>query len=214
MFENLTKARLYAYLTGMFCALIIMSNILATKTLDIGFIVLPGSILSFPALFIINDILSEIYGYKMTKDVICLGFAFMIFAIALYSIAMALPSSSPNAEAFSAILSTTPRLLLAGILAYFASNILNSKVLIKLKEKYFDWLFVRCVVSTAIGEAVDSIVFITAAFLGTLSLDIILTMICCQVVFKVLYEIICYPLTRKVIFYIRTIDDGELKGQI
>lgn len=93
-------------------------------------------------------------------------------------------------------------------------NILNSKVLVKLKERYNDQLFVRCILSTAIGVTVDSIMFISISFVGVLPNDLILTMICCQIVFKVLYELLAYPVTRKVIMHIRTLDDGELKGQI
>ncbi|WP_296863217.1 queuosine precursor transporter [uncultured Methanobrevibacter sp.] len=214
MFENNTKTRVYAYLMGIFCASIIVSNILATKTLEFEFIALPCSILTFPVLFIVNDILSEIYGYKMTRDVIYLGFIINIIAIALYHLAMAFPSSSPNAPAFAMLLSTTPRLFIAGLISYMLGNILNSKVLVKLKERYNDQLFVRCMLSTAIGETVDSIIFISISFVGVLPNDLILTMICCQIVFKVLYELLAYPVTRKVIMYIRTLDDGELKGQI
>lgn len=214
MFENLTKTRIYSLLVGMFCALMIMSNILGTKTLNIGWIMLPCGILTFPALFIINDILSEIYGFKLTKDVIYLGFILNILAVALYSIAILLPSNSPNADAFATILGTTPRLFVAGLCSYFVSNILNSKVLVKLKEKYYDLLFARCMLSTIVGEAVDSIIFISLSFIGVFSWDLILTMICCQVIFKVLYELLSYPLTRKVIFAIRKVDDGELAGQI
>ena len=92
------------------------------------------------------------------------------------------------------------------------SNILNSKILVSLKEKYYDMLFVRCMLSTVVAEAVDSIIFISVAFLGVFSLDLIATMICCQVLFKSIYELISYPATRKVIFAIRNIDDDELKG--
>ena len=74
MLEQMTKTKAYSYLTGTFCALIIASNILATKTLKVEFIMLPCSIMTFPILFIVNDILSEIYGYKMAKNVIYLGF--------------------------------------------------------------------------------------------------------------------------------------------
>ena len=214
MFENNTKTRVYAYLMGIFCASIIVSNILATKTLEFEFIALPCSILTFPVLFIVNDILSEIYGYKMTRDVIYLGFIINIIAIALYHLAMAFPSSSPNAPSFAMLLSTTPRLFIAGIISYMLGNILNSKVLVKLKERYNDQLFVRCILSTAIGETVDSIIFISISFVGVLPNDLILTMICCQIVFKVLYELLAYPVTRKVIMHIRTLDDGELKCQI
>ena len=207
MFEDMTKTKIYALLTGMFCALIIMSNILGSKTLKIEFIILPCSILTFPMLFIINDILSEIYGYEKTKEVIYLGFILNIIAIILYTIAITFPSDSPNAEAFAAILGTTPRLFIAGLCSYIVSNLLNSKIMIKLKEKHSQLLFMRCIVSTAIGEAADSIIFISVAFIGTFSMDVILTMICCQIVFKVLYEIIIYPVTRKAILFIRTLDE-------
>ena len=214
MFENLTKTKLYSMLTGMFCALVIMSNILGTKTIKFEWIMLPCSILTFPALFVINDILSEIYGFVMTRNVIYLGFILNMLAVFLYSIAIMLPSNSPNVEAFSTILSTTPRLFIAGLCSYFISNIINSKILVSLKEKYYDQLFARCMLSTVVGEAVDSIIFISVGFFGVFSLDLIVTMICCQVLFKSLYELIAYPITRKIIYVIRTIDDGELKGQI
>ena len=203
----MTKTKAYSYLTGTFCALIIASNILATKTLKVEFIMLPGSIMTFPILFIVNDILSEIYGYEMAKNVIYLGFILNIIAVILYSIAIMLPSDSPNAEAFSSILSTTPRLFIAGLISYLMGNIINSKIMVVLKEKYNDYLFVRCIASTVIGEAIDSIIFITVSFYGVFPGELIITMICCQVVFKVLYEIIAYPITRKIIIFVKRLDD-------
>lgn len=207
MLEQMTKTKAYSYLTGTFCALIIASNILATKTLKIEFIMLPCSIMTFPILFIVNDILSEIYGYKMAKNVIYLGFILNIIAVILYSIAIMLPSDSQNAEAFSSILSTTPRLFIAGLISYLMGNIVNSKIMVVLKEKYTDYLFVRCIASTVIGEAIDSIIFIAVSFFGVFPGELIITMICCQVVFKVLYEIIAYPITRKIIIFVKRLDD-------
>ena len=207
MLEQMTKTKAYSYLTGTFCALIIASNILATKTLKVEFIMLPCSIMTFPILFIVNDILSEIYGYKMAKNVIYLGFILNIIAVILYSIAIMLPSDSPNAEAFSSILSTTPRLFIAGLISYLMGNIINSKIMVVLKEKYNDNLFVRCIASTVVGEAIDSIIFITVSFYGVFPGELIITMICCQVVFKVLYEIIAYPITRKIIIFVKRLDD-------
>ena len=210
MFENMNKTNVYAYLTGIFCASMIASNILATRTLEISFIALPCSILTFPILFVINDILSEIYGFKLTKNIIYLGFIINVVVVVLYQVAMIFPSTSPNAPAFAALLSTTPRLFVAGLISYMMGNILNSQVLVKLKEKYYDLLFVRVIVSTIIGETVDSVIFILVSFYGVLPNDLVLTMIGCQIVFKVLYELIFYPLTRKVVFKIRTLDDGSL----
>ena len=163
--------------------------------------------MTFPILFIVNDILSEIYGYKMAKNVIYLGFILNIIAVILYSIAIMLPSDSQNAEAFSSILSTTPRLFIAGLISYLMGNIINSKIMVVLKEKYNDNLFVRCIASTVVGEAIDSIIFITVSFYGVFPGELIITMICCQVVFKVLYEIIAYPITRKIIIFVKRLDD-------
>ena len=87
MFGNMNKTKAYAYLTGIFFACMIASNILATRTLEISFIALPCSILTFPILFIVNDILSEIYGYKLTRDVIYLGFIINVVAVGLYQYA-------------------------------------------------------------------------------------------------------------------------------
>ena len=208
MFENITKNTIYAYLTGIFCALIIASNILGTKTIKIEFIMLPCSILTFPLLFIVNDILSEIYGFKMARNVIYLGLALNVVVVILYSIAIMLPSNSPTADEFAIILSTTPRLFLAGLISYTLGNLINSKMMVILKEKYYDLLLVRCVASTAVGETTDSIIFITVGFIGVYSANLIITMICCQVAFKVLYELIAYPMTRKIISFVRTLDDG------
>ena len=206
----MNKTKVYAYLAGIFFACMITSNILATRTMEISFIALPCSILTFPILFIVNDVLSEIYGYKLTKDVIYLGFIINLVVVVLYQVAMIFPSSSPNAPAFAALLSTTPRLFVAGLISYMASNLLNSKILVKLKEKYHNLLFVRVVGSTVIGVTVDSVIFIFISFYGVLPNELVVTMICCQIVFKVLYELIFYPVTRKMIFKIRTLDEGSL----
>lgn len=86
--------------------------------------------------------------------------------------------------------------------------------MVKLKEKHYNLLFVRCITSTAVGETIDSVVFITTAFYGVFSTELIITMIWCQAVFKVLYEFIIYPFTRYIIHYIRELDDGELENMI
>jgi hypothetical protein len=103
---------------------------------------------------------------------------------------------------------------MAGLISYLLSNFINSQIMVKLKEKYYNLLFVRCITSTAVGEAIDSIIFISTAFYGIFSTELIITMICCQVIFKVLYEFIIYPVTRTVIHYIRELDDGELENMI
>lgn len=214
MFENMTKMKVYAILSGIFCFFTLLSDIIATKTININWIVVPCCILTFPIVFIINEILTEIYGFKMTKDVIYLGFILNFISIIVYIIAIELPSNNPKSEAFAIILGYTPRIIIAGFCAYLVGNIVNSLVLVKLKEKYSNSLFVNYFVSTAIAYTLDAIIFISVGFIGTMSTESILIMICCLTIIDIIYGFICYPITKKVILKIKKLDDGELKGQI
>lgn len=65
----------------------------------------------------------------------------------------------------------------------------------------------RCIVSTLFGEGLDAILFISIAFYGTMPLIVLLTMIVAQALFKTVYEIIIYPVTRHVITYVRSLSE-------
>ena len=58
---------------------------------------------------------------------------------------------------------------------------------------------VRAILSTIFGELTDSIIFVFIAFIGSLTIKQIFIMIITQVVLKTLYEILCLPITIKVI---------------
>ena len=49
----------------------------------------------------------------------------------------------------------------------------------------------------------DSLVFITIAFAGTFSPEVVIAMVASQVLFKVLYEVVLYPVTKLVIVRVR-----------
>ena len=68
-------------------------------------------------------------------------------------------------------------------------------------------LFLRCVLSTALGESSDAMIFITLGFFGTMPLEILIGTIAVQAAFKTVYEIVVYPLTRHIIFYVKGLPD-------
>ena len=47
----------------------------------------------------------------------------------------------------------------------------------------------------------------TIAFAGLMPNEVLITMIICQGAFKIIYEIIVYPITRTVINWIKSLDD-------
>ncbi len=209
MFEDMAKTELYAILTGIFTASLIVSNIIAGKTFDFFSFTLPCGVVIFPVIYIVNDVLAEIYGYEKARKVILLGFFMNLVAVICYQITILLPAPAffENSEAFSIVLGSTFRLLVASFAAYLAGSLVNAKVMVYLKKWDENKLFFRCIVSTLFGEGLDAIVFIFIGFLGTMPLEALLLMIVAQALFKTVYEIIVYPLTRTVIFKVRKLPE-------
>ena len=58
-------------------------------------------------------------------------------------------------------------------------------------------------VSTVAGDTVDSCVFISVAYIGVCAPEVILVMSGSQILIKTLYEIVMYPITRKVLLAVR-----------
>jgi len=201
MFENLTKTELYAILTGIFTASLIVSNIIAGKTFDFFSLTLPCGVIIFPVIYIVNDVLAEVYGYEKARNVILLGFLMNLVAVICYNVTIWLPAPVffENSDAFSIVLGSTFRLLVASFAAYLIGSLVNAKMMVVLKKWDEDKLFLRCILSTLFGEGLDAIIFITIGFLGTMPLEALLLMIVAQALFKTIYEMIVYPLTRYVI---------------
>lgn len=208
MKKNLTKTELYQILTGVFVACLLVSNVLAAKTFTLGSVILPTAVIIFPIVYIVNDVLAEIYGFRKARNIILLGFVLNAFAVAAYSIAILLPApvfAADSAAAFATVLGSTWRLLLASFAAYLVGSFVNAFVMVRMKERLQKQLMFRCVLSTLIGEGLDALIFITIAFAGTMPLADLLIMIIAQAMFKTVFEVIFYPLTRITIKKIDTL---------
>lgn len=210
MFENMTKTELYAILSGVFTACLIVSNIIAGKTFDFFSFVLPCGVIIFPIIYIVNDVLAEVYGYEKARNVILLGFFMNLLAVIAYNITIILPAPVffENSEAFGIVLGSTLRLLVASFIAYLVGSLVNAKLMTYLKKWDEDKLFFRCIVSTLFGEGLDALIFIIIGFYGTMPVEALILMIVAQALFKTIYEIIVYPLTRYVIGKVKALPDS------
>lgn len=192
------KNEVLTIMFGIYAAAIIIQNILATKQIDIFMFTVTTGILVSPIVFIIQDIIAELYGYKDAKKMVLLGFIMNFVGVLLFTLAIKIPGSAfwNNQEAFSSILGTTFRISIASFTAYIIGSLTNSKVMVKLKEKFPNSLFVRAITSTIVGQFLDNAVFAFIGFLGILPMSAILSMVAGGTIFEVLYEIIFYPITK------------------
>ena len=203
-----SQMELYPIITALFCGCLIISNILASKTFSLYDIILPCGVVIFPLVYIVGDVLTEIYGFKLAKRTIYLGFIINLIAVIAYQIAIFLPGTDlATSNAFNIILGSTPRILIASLISYLVGSYVNAYFMKILKERYTNYLFARCSISTLFGEGLDAIIFITIAFAGLMPNEVLITMIICQGAFKIIYEIIVYPITRTVINWIKSLDD-------
>lgn len=208
--KRITKSTLFPILSGIYCASLIISNILAFKTFTIGgWVTLPTAVIIFPIVYIVNDVLSEIYGFQKTRRIILTAFAMNIIAVIAYNIAIILPAPGffDGQEAFQTVLSTSFRILIASLAAYLVGSLANSLVMNKMREKNADTLMWRCILSTIVGEGLDAMIFISIAFFGTMPIPDLLIMILGQALFKTLYEVVVYPVTRMVIMKTRQLPE-------
>lgn len=204
----------FLVLCVMFCTALIVSNIIAGKlwAAPFGLTLTAGAVL-FPIVYIIGDVMPEVYGLYATRRVIWLGFAANLFAVTFFYICLILPAPAfwQNQSAFETVLGFTPRLLIASMLAYLAGTNANAFIMVKMKALTNSrWLWTRTIGSTIVGESVDSTIFMIVAFVGVVPLDSLPSLIASQAIFKTVYEILATPITYLVIgwFKYREIQDN------
>ena len=189
-------------LAAVFVTCLIVANVVASKLLQIGPLVLAGGLLCFPIVYIIGDVVPEVYGLPTARKIIWLGFACNLLAVAFFVLTLRLPYAPfwENQAAFETVLSVTPRLLLASFVAYLCGTNVNAWVLVRIKQatgpKY---LWVRTITSTLFGEGIDSLVFTLIAFWGVVPVFAIPNMVIGAALAKTLYEAIVTPVTYWVI---------------
>ncbi|MFZ2494505.1 MAG: VUT family protein [Candidatus Saccharimonadales bacterium] len=72
------RFKYYDLILALFAAVLLISNISATKVVSFGPIITDGGAVLFPIIYILGDILTEVYGYKHARRAIWMGFIIMI----------------------------------------------------------------------------------------------------------------------------------------
>lgn len=198
-------------LTALFCTSILVSNVIAGKLWYIGLVklVLTAGVITFPVVYIIGDVVPEVYGYPTARKIIFLGFAMNLYAVIFFwlTVKMAYPPFFEGQSAFETVLGFTPRLLIASFTAYLIGTNVNAWVLVQVKKlTKAKYLWVRTISSTIVGESIDSIIFITIAFYGIIPTAALPSMIFAQAAFKIIYEILATPFTYLIVGYVKKLE--------
>lgn len=196
----------YSILSTAFIVCLITANLAATKICNFMGYDLPGGIIIFPLLYIINDVLTEVYGFSASRKVIFRALIYNVILSAILYIVTLLPPSNnwSGQQCFEQIFSLTPRILFASIVSYIIGEALNAVIISNLKIIFKGKFFaIRAILSTTSGSFVESIIFCFIVFTGILAMEHILNMIVVLSLIKVIYEIIGLPITIRVVEFLK-----------
>jgi uncharacterized integral membrane protein (TIGR00697 family) len=207
---------------SFFVVVLVLSNIASSaKIVDLGFSVFgiplafDGGTLLFPLAYVLGDILTEVYGFRAAKRVIWTGFAVLAFSSLVFFVLKILPGESSweaetGAAAYNAVLGgmSSGGLVLASLAGYLAGELSNSALLSKIKVLMKGrMLWFRAVVSSLVGELLDSLIFVSIACLtGVFGWNLFLSLALTNYILKCLIEALVLPLTYTTV---RLLKKGE-----
>ncbi len=204
MFRLFQKKQLHIYemLAGLFVMTLIVSNIASIKVVAIGPLVFDAGTILFPLSYIVGDIVTEVYGYRKMRSLLYVGVVSLILTMMTFWVVQILPASPDwsNQVAYESILGVVWRIVLASVTALFLGEIMNAYVMARMKVRSKGKnLWVRMISSSVVGSAIDTVVFSTVAFLGTMPFDALAQLMITVFLIKITTEVIVSPLTIKII---------------
>jgi uncharacterized integral membrane protein (TIGR00697 family) len=189
---------------AVFITCLITANIIAVKVVAIGWFTVPAAIFVFPLSYIFGDVLTEVYGYQVARRVIWLGFGCNLIFVFFAWVGQVLPAAIfwEHQEAYKSILGFAPRLLAASFCGYLAGEFSNSFIMARMKILTKGrWLWSRTIGSTLVGQGLDTVIFVTLAFISTGAT--VLVMILHHWVAKIAIEAICTPATYRMVNWLK-----------
>jgi queuosine precursor transporter len=203
------KLSVLTLITACYVTVLALTPAASSKFIVLGSLTMNGAILFFPLSYLFNDIVTEVYGYAQSRRIMWVGFAAQVFAAGIYSLIGAMPAAPfwHEQAAYDIILGQTPRIVLGTLVAYFFGEFVNSFTVSKLKYfhagKAGKFMAMRFVLSTFIGEFVDSCFFLGIAFYGIIPTNDLMKTIIISWALKTLYEIFSLPISMPLVAWIK-----------
>ena len=189
-----------------FATLIVVANVIAVKLLDVNGWAVPAGVIAYPFTFLVTDTISELYGRKTATKLVWMGFVLSAVMVLLVYVAKILPAAGfwDHQEAFETILGSVPRVVLASLTAYLISqhgDVILFHFFRRLTNKRHLWL--RNIASTTVSQAVDTVLFISIVFSGTVPAGALWNLMYTQYLIKVGVAVVDTPIVYALVSYLR-----------
>lgn len=175
----------------------IIANIQVIKTVDIfGISATLGNVM-FASIYLATDILNDIYGRKVAKRAVWLGFSSTLVMIIVMQMSLHfIPAPEDiSQKALSTIFDLVLRIALGSIIAYIIGQHVDVFIFSMIKKVFqSDKTFIiRAYGSTVLSSIIDTALFVTIAFIGTLPASVVFEIFITTYVLKLVSTIFNVP---------------------
>jgi hypothetical protein len=206
--------RSFDFVMVAFVVVLLLSNVIGAEKRSVVHLPLIGwwpfgaGILFFPISYVLDDVLTEVYGYARARRAIWAGFVALAFMALMEWTVVHLPVAPgwTGQSAYERVFGSGWRIILASAAAFFVGEFLNSFVMAKMKI----WsrgrrLWLRFWGSTVVGEGADSLIFYPLAFYGMADwpASALAEVMLSQFVLKVGWEVLLTPVTYAVVGWLK-----------
>jgi uncharacterized PurR-regulated membrane protein YhhQ (DUF165 family) len=185
--SDLQRAESYlALLACVYSGSLVLAAVMASKIITVGPLVVPAGVLAYCFTFLITE-----------------GFITLVLVFVLTGLSILWPPAPfwPHQQAYATILGSSARIMIASLVAYLFSqyhDVWAFHFWRRVTSARFLWL--RNNASTVVSQLLDSVVFITIAFYGSMPL---MPLILGQWVVKVGIAVLDTPLVYLLVYLLR-----------
>ena len=186
-------------ITAFFCMAFTIANLITVKVINIGFLGMetPAGVLIYPLVYILTNVVADVYGEKVAQRTILLGLATDILFVFMTTLILVLPSPAyfTGDSSLAFVFTQTPRILVASYISYLIGNFVNAKITAKVNAGK-EYSSTKNLGILAFSELVDNFIFIGLAFIGVYAVTDILIMIISHWVLSLIWTAIAQPFTK------------------
>jgi len=201
-------ASYYPILVAVFTALVLISNITATKGVAFGPLLTDGGFLVFPLTYVIGDVLSEVYGLRAARRAIIVGFTMQALLVAALWVTVRLPAADgyENQAVLETMVGSITGLAAAGLAGFLVGQLVNAYLVVQIKQRTKEsHLWARLLGSTVVGQFADTLVFcaVAAPIIGFGDMSPFAMYAALGWIYKCAVEAALLPVTYRVIAFVK-----------
>lgn len=197
--QNHKSYKMLPYIAMVYVSIKLLAILMFYKVIQIFSISASASTLIIPLWFLIGDVITEVYGYKISRSLVYMSaFCQLLFACLAYSFNSfdSMQIIHANQSSYTEVVSHLPRIATTSVISIIVGGLINAFVLnrlrIKVQGKYF---ILRSLGSSSIGEMAFTVCAYSTGFFGVTSYSVIVKLMLVSYVVKVLLNpLLVFPI--------------------